>query len=81
MSYVKRNKPSGNYSEGETPVPIPNTAVKPFSADGTALGAGWESRTLPGAFCCYGHMNIKGLYPSLMIMLQKRQTAYEIGHE
>jgi len=36
---------------------------------------------LPGAFCCYGHMNIKGLYPSLMIMLQKRQTAYEIGHE
>jgi hypothetical protein len=31
----------GGYSEGVTPVPIPNTAVKPFSADGTwayALG-------------------------------------------
>ena len=26
---------SGRHSEGETPVPIPNTAVKPFSADGT----------------------------------------------
>jgi hypothetical protein len=28
---------SGDISEGETPVPIPNTAVKPLSADGTAL--------------------------------------------
>jgi hypothetical protein len=26
---------SGDDSEGETPVPIPNTEVKPFSADGT----------------------------------------------
>ena len=26
----------GGYSEGEPPVPIPNTEVKPFSADGTA---------------------------------------------
>jgi len=28
-------KVSGRHGEGETPVPIPNTAVKPFSADGT----------------------------------------------
>ncbi len=26
---------SGRHGEGETPVPIPNTAVKPFCADGT----------------------------------------------
>jgi len=26
----------GGYSEGVTPVPIPNTAAKPFSGDGTA---------------------------------------------
>ena len=26
----------GDLSEGATPVPIPNTAVKPFSPDGTA---------------------------------------------
>ncbi len=26
---------SGDYIEGETPVPIPNTAVKPLRADGT----------------------------------------------
>ena len=30
-----------------TPVPIPNTEVKPSSADGTALVTGWESRSLP----------------------------------
>src|SRR4051812_2274943 len=34
-------------SEGETPGPIPNPEAKPFSADGTALVTGWESRTPP----------------------------------
>ncbi len=38
---------SGGQSGGETPVLIPNTEVKPSSADGTALGTGWESRSLP----------------------------------
>ena len=38
---------SGGYSDGETPLPIPNREVKPFSADGTALVTGWKSRTLP----------------------------------
>ena len=37
----------GDHGEGETPVPIPNTEVKPFSADGTAWATVWESRTLP----------------------------------
>tara|TARA_Y100001970_G_scaffold46487_1_gene58486 strand:+ start:308 stop:469 length:162 start_codon:yes stop_codon:yes gene_type:complete len=27
---------SGGYGIGETPDPIPNSAVKPYSADGTA---------------------------------------------
>ena len=31
----------------DPPVPIPNTEVKPFSADGTWLETTWESRTLP----------------------------------
>ena len=39
---------SGDDSEEETPVPIPNTAVKLFSADGTMLVTVWKSRTLPG---------------------------------
>jgi hypothetical protein len=40
----------GDPSEGATPVPIPNTVVKPLSADGTAWATAWESRSLPGAF-------------------------------
>ena len=40
----------GDHNEGETPVPIPNTEAKPLGADGTARGAWWESRTLPGLF-------------------------------
>ena len=43
----------GDYCEEATPVPIPNTEVKLFNADGTALR--WESRSSPGflfLFCC-----------------------------
>ena len=43
----KENYP-GNDRERATPVPIPNTEVKPLFADGTAWVAVWESRTLPG---------------------------------
>ena len=32
---------------GDTPVPIPNTMVKPWAADGTALETVWESRWPP----------------------------------
>jgi hypothetical protein len=38
----------GGYTEEVTPVPIPNTEVKLFRADGTAGATLWESRTLPG---------------------------------
>jgi hypothetical protein len=37
----------GGNGEEATPVPIPNTEVKLFSADGTAREAEWESRSLP----------------------------------
>ena len=37
----------GGHSERETPGPIPNPEVKPFSADGTATERLWESRTPP----------------------------------
>ena len=39
---------SGDYSEEETPVTIPNTAVKLFSADDTLRATSRESRSLPG---------------------------------
>ena len=45
--YAKPYKISGDYGERDPPVPIPNTEVKPFSADGTWLETTWESRTLP----------------------------------
>ena len=35
---------------GETPVPIPNTTVKTWAADGTMLETAWESRWLPDPF-------------------------------
>ena len=34
-----------------TPVPIPNTTVKPLEADGTARETVWESRWSPGPKC------------------------------
>jgi hypothetical protein len=39
---------SGNYGLEATPVPIPNTKVKLYSADGTAGEALWKSKSLPG---------------------------------
>ena len=38
---------SGGYGEGDPPVPIPNTEVKPFSADGTWLDTARKSRSPP----------------------------------
>ena len=38
---------AGDYSGGVTPVPIPNTVVKPSSPDDTAGEALWDNRTLP----------------------------------
>src|SRR5207237_2796178 len=56
-------KISGGHSGGVTPVPIPNTEVKPASADGTWGETPWESRSPPdfsrksprsgGSFACW----------------------------
>src|SRR5438093_11855853 len=45
---VRRSLFLGDHSEGDPPVPIPNTAVKPLSPDGTARASVWESRKSPG---------------------------------
>ena len=45
LCYPKGRQSPGDSSAGATPVPIPNTAVKPCSADDTTP---WESRTSPG---------------------------------
>ena len=41
---------SGDYREGETPLPIPNREVKLLIADGTTTARLWESRSLPGIY-------------------------------
>ena len=40
----------GGHTAGVTPVPIPNTVVKPRRADDTALVTVWERRSPPGFF-------------------------------
>ena len=37
----------GDYSEEDTPVPIPNTEVKLLSADDTWRATAWKRKTLP----------------------------------
>ena len=43
----RANKYAGGHRSRVTPVPIPNTEVKPATADGTAWETVWESRSLP----------------------------------
>ncbi len=43
---------------GDTPVPIPNTTVKPYAADGTLLETARKNRRMPEHFgnneqCCF----------------------------
>jgi hypothetical protein len=48
----------GGHSGGETPGHIPNPEAKPSSADGTAPGRVWESRTPPNTnHTIEGHPN------------------------
>ena len=61
----------GGHSKEDPPVPIPNTEVKLFCADGTARATVWESRSSPylfqspiniyvgwGFFFCFLHYNL-----------------------
>jgi hypothetical protein len=43
--------PFGGDGGGEPRVPIPNTTVKPSSANGTWTAGSWESRTSPSGCC------------------------------
>ena len=47
---TKCQKISGGYGGGDTPLPLPNRAVKPTRADGTAGVTLWESRSLPDLY-------------------------------
>jgi hypothetical protein len=45
---IVHSKASGGHGEGETPVPISNTAVKPFSGESSWLATARKASTLPG---------------------------------
>ena len=47
---------SGDYGERVPPVPIPNTEVKPLSADGTWLETARESRSSPDSMKAFVEM-------------------------
>ena len=46
-SYRAEYEKSGDNSKEDTPVPIPNTEVKLFSAEDTWRAASWQNRTSP----------------------------------
>ena len=54
MRKRKGNSISGDNGERDPPVPIPNTEVKPLSADGTWLETARESRSSPDSINDYG---------------------------
>ena len=60
---------SGGVSGRDPPVPIPNTEVKPASADGTWGSRPWESRSPPGIFCPVHDGYISGPAPFLVSAL------------
>ena len=47
----------GGDGGGEPRVPIPNTTVKPSSADGTWTAGSWESRTSPSGAIALSYMD------------------------
>ena len=56
----------GGYSEEVTPVPIPNTAVKPLCADDTRQG---ESRSLPCLLFKLNALRFLGAFIDVVILM------------
>ena len=48
----------GVYSQGVTPVTIPNTVVKTLNAYGTAEVTRWESRSMPNSIAGWGNSTL-----------------------
>ena len=65
----------GGSSAGDTPVPIPNTAVKPRSADGTAEETRWES-TSPPAFVFLAALAPEGVLGRFVLFVPERTKSF-----
>ena len=57
---------------GDTPVPIPNTKVKTWEADDTALETVWESRWMPDS---WGYSSV-GRAPALQAGGREFESLY-----
>ena len=73
----------GGHSVGETPGPIPNPEAKTRSADGTAPGRVWESRTPPDHTTRVEppHHTVRGLptFNTPVLVVSPPTTAYGRG--
>ena len=80
------NEIFGGNSEEDPPVPIPNTEVKLFSADGTAWVTMWESRSPPNPLIKpLGEYFAKGLFAFALFAFvfgqQQRRGSTRTHHE
>ena len=76
LRFENAHKFSGGCVERATPVPIPNTEVKPLGADGTARATAWESRKPPGLFKKARERNLAGFFVvrSRLIHARRREA-------
>jgi hypothetical protein len=86
---------AGGHRIRVTPVPIPNTEVKPDTADGTVWETVWESRSLPalitatakkpasltirGLFSVYGQLRIRNQELRMRTDVSRSAIATAIG--
>ena len=70
----------GGDSDGATPVPIPNTEVKPVNGDGTAPERVWESSTLPGFFLKPGALEEPRAFSFTAIVPRSGTASARSGH-
>jgi hypothetical protein len=69
----------GGHRGRVTPVPIPNTEVKPATADGTACAGVWESRSLPGIEYRKARFTTKRAFSCTAIPRSRSQYDFSIG--
>ena len=72
-THILNHNPSGDDGGGDPPVPIPNTEVKPSSADGTWGESPRESRTLPG-----GSFKTRSMRPGLWFFVSAPMTGLSL---
>src|SRR5450432_3789097 len=60
---------SGDHTARVTPVPIPNTEVKPRRADDTARATMWERRSSPGFKIINGQVFLQNIWPFCLLCI------------